>query len=406
MNRVKEKIYKRYSWLSLLGKSPKMKGDIFYLIVSSGLINLLGLALPLVMMQIFDRVLPYKSLSTLGWLISAVIIATLFETLLRTLRGLISSWISSRFEHFVSTKAINSILNLDLDAYEKDGAGVHLERLGAIPTLRNFYSGQLFQILLDLPFALLYLSVLYYIGGKLVLYTVVLLGLFVLLTLYTKRKYAYYKKLETTVKNRHINFLVELLGGMHTIKAMAMEELMLRRYESIQTSIATSSLKMNNWNQLPMVTGQFFSNINRLGIIALGASAVISGNLTVGAMTACAMVATRIMQPFQQMASFWLREAEAQIAQEHLNEIVDVDDTVETDEEPTVFDIDGKITFHNLSYNFINSEEKMFESLSFCINPGELTFIKCENQNIASSLTYLMTGVAKPQDGEVFIDEF
>lgn len=390
----------------VISSFKNIKKDIIALLTSTLLINFLALAMPLALLQVYDRILPNKAYNTLGWLISGVIIALFFEVVIKLTRGSIGNWISARFDHILGVEVFEHLLSSKLNDFSRTGAGVHMERLNAVNTLRSYYSGQVIQIFLDLPFAVLFLFVQYYIGGPIVFYTLTIVVLFLIIIAYSKRKYEKYKTLHQNVSDHSFNFIMETLGGIHTVKSNTMEEQMLRRYESILSGSSALLLKQNIWNNFPQQAGYIASQLNLLGILAISAAFVINGNLTIGAMTACTMLGARVMQPILQMARFWFRRADAQIATNQLAQLAEMTPDIINADQSSIEDIEGKLHLENVSFTNDNTGQTLLKNISLDVKPGEIVGIKSLRSEESSSLALLACGIYRTDKGKVMIDDY
>src|SRR6266567_218990 len=153
-------------------------GDRLPLLISSAGINLLALALPIFILQIYDRVLPNGATTTLFVLIVGLAIAFAFDIALRALRASVATWNGARFEHILRIRAVERLLRAPLHQFERDTPGSYLGRINAIGSMRDFHASQLLFAAVDLPFALLFLGLIAYLGSWLVLIPLVLFVVF------------------------------------------------------------------------------------------------------------------------------------------------------------------------------------------------------------------------------------
>jgi ATP-binding cassette subfamily C protein LapB len=393
-------------WIRLIRHIPKSKSDATLLVIASVTINILALALPIVLMQIYDRIIPNSSYSTLSWLVMGVVIAIILETALKIARSYISNWLSARIDYILNNEALKCYLFSRLDRYEKDKAGVHFERFNAINTVKSYISGQILLILLDIPFAFLFLGLLYYIGGFLVLYTIGILVVFIIIIMLSKKKFERFNEKLVENNKENLDFILETLGGIHTVKSLSMEERMFRKFENIQARSSDTGYRLNRWKALPTNSTQFFTQANMLGIVFLGADFVIKGFLTIGAMTACTMLATRGLQPIIKFAGFWLRFSEVTTAQNQIQEILDLFPEEDIQQNASLIrDIEGSVSFENFSlkHEQFNIEINNFNAL---INGGDVVGVTGDNNELTSVLMLSLCGMYKPTGGEIFIDEY
>lgn len=229
------------------------------LMVATLFINILSLAMPLTLLQVYDRIIPNNASGTLAMLILGVASALLLEALLRLGRSWVSGWMGARFDHLAGCMAMERLLHSGVPDFERQGSGVHLERLNALGTLREFYAGQAILALVDLPFAVLFLAVIAYLGTWLVFVPLGLLVVFVLTALYVGKRLRGSLEDRIMSDERRFNFIIEVLGAVHTVKGLAMEEQMLRRYERLQETSAEANFEVAKDSAKALSVGAFFS---------------------------------------------------------------------------------------------------------------------------------------------------
>jgi len=196
-------------------------GNNFYLMLSTLVINLLALAMPIMMLQTYDRILPSHGVGTLVLLISGVICAVIIEVGLRLARSYLTGWSGAVFEHKTACAAMSHLLHSNVQEFEQHGAGAYIQKMAAISRLRSFYSGQALMTMVDLPFVLTFLFLIAYIGGNLVFVPLTLFLLFCIISwIVGMRLKREVREQDFSDKIRY-NFLIETLTGIHTIKSHA-----------------------------------------------------------------------------------------------------------------------------------------------------------------------------------------
>lgn len=385
---------------------PFLYSNTFDLAVSSILINLLSLALPLTLMQVYDRILANQAISTLVWLIICCSFALMMEISLRIVRSYTSGWIAARFEHQVGCSTVERFLACRLEDFEKDEFGVQLDRLNAISTLRSFYGGQVFQVLMDIPFAILFLFAIWFVGRELVYFPLAVIAVFLIITQFFKFGFEVARKEQQHLTDRRFNYLIELFCGIHSVKALAMEEQMIRRYESLQSNEANNVMQVTKWNYLPVNLASLCSQIIMFGIIGFGAYFVIDGSLTIGGLTACTMLGARAFQPIQSAAGFWLKFSAAKIARSQLQDVAQMQPDVTPDMAPFPADIDGSINLNGVSFRFRPDLPLIIDNLSLRVDAKNFIGIKGKGSSGSTTLLYLIMGALRPEKGMAFIDEY
>lgn len=375
------------------------------MVMSSLFINLLALVFPLALLQMYDRIIPNNAYDTLAILLIIVVTAMVFELILKIGRAALSAWCSSRLEFRLATKSFDRIMDTSQCEFEKEGAGEHLEKINALHTVKDFFGGQTIANVLDFPFVLIYISLIAIIGGWLVLAPLVVL------TLYACLAYTVGRSMRATLENRRaaderrLNFIIETLSGIHTIKSMAMEPLIQRRYERLNKGAAKWDSDLSYQSTVTTSSSSLLSHINMILIVCFGCSMVVSGTLTVGGMAACTLLANRALNPMSVALNTWQRIHAARLAQRRLASISTLEKETDT-KAKSLSNIEGKIELKSIALRVEKKETPLFEDINLVIEPGEAISIKGSGQSGRSSLLLMMMGVIKPTLGQVWIDGY
>ncbi|WP_158498762.1 peptidase domain-containing ABC transporter [Magnetospira sp. QH-2] len=373
------------------------------LFMSSLFLNVLSLALPLALLQVYDRIVPNSSRGTLVMLIFGVLTALFLESLLRIARSSITGWIGARFEHRAGCAAFDHMLGTSLQEFERVGSGVQLERISSLRTVKEFYAGQAVTAVLDLPFAFFFLALIWMLGGYLVWVPATTLALFALVTVFKSSSLKKAIDNYTQARDRRLNFTIEVLGGVHSVKSMAMEALMLRRYSRLQETTAEADYRVALENASAMSTGVFFSQLTMIGVAAFGATMVVDNLITVGVLASCTLLSGRALQPLQRAVGLWTRFQTVSLARKRLKEIF----KLPLDEEPENVNrepIEGALEMRHVKFKFADDLPEIMTDINLDVLPGECVGIAGSNSSGKSTLLGLMTGALRPTEGEVLID--
>ncbi|MEO5331219.1 MAG: ATP-binding cassette domain-containing protein [Magnetococcus sp. YQC-5] len=412
----KDKFFSKEGWPARLTPFSVVANSIWDLLLISFVLNLLGLALPLTLLQVYDRILQFEAISTLNLLLLGVVVAMLLEALLKMGRSYVGAWLGARFEHSASVSAMERLLKTNLVDFERVGNGVHLERLNAINVIKDFYAGGAVLVLLDLPFVLVFLALIYHLAGLLVLIPVVLFLLFLLFTLYIGAQLHRAISDRTKADDIRINFIIETLSGIHTVKSMAMEALMLRRYERLQEACALGAQSVGMHGSDAQTIGAFFSQLTTVAVVTFGSIQVINHELTIGGLSACSMLAGRSIQPLQRAVGIWARFQTIRIAKKRLHALFELQPDL-PQEMPPFPELHGKLVMQNVSFSYPNEltdehdhsdkiqqgMRKVIHNVNLTVHPGET--IAIQGGSGKTTLLWLMMGAIRPTEGQVFIDD-
>ncbi|MFO7746459.1 MAG: ATP-binding cassette domain-containing protein [Orrella sp.] len=396
--------------------SELFAGTKITIILASCGINLLALALPLLMLQLYDRILPFQSLDTLTLLAATVLLAVLIESFLRAVRAYITSWVAARFEHRAMNAAVNRTLAEPLHQFEKKGTGLFMDRFRSITTLKYHYSGQSFQQLLDLPFTFLYIAVAFLISPWIGLLLICGYTVFALITLFRGRGFTDLVKEQKEVDARRGNFLTETVTNIHTLKSMTLESLMQRRHERLQESCARLMSRLAYRLDMASGIGAIFSPLMTMLTVAIGAWLVIQGQLTNGELAACVLLGMRALSPLQKLGGLWSKHQEDSMLRTELSKIMAEKTLPDSGRGAKAKGFDSKcvpgerprqaatLELKQVSYQFPAASSPIFDHLDVKVEAGECLCITGEGGSGFSTLLQLMAGVLTPTGGQVMLD--
>ncbi|RAU22603.1 ABC transporter permease [Paramagnetospirillum kuznetsovii] len=380
-----------------------LKGNLFDLTMGSLFLNILGLALPMALLQVYDRILPNKSVGTMVLLMGGVLGALMLESTLNFCRSYITGWVGAKFEHKAGCTALDHLVMAGIDDFEKDGSGAHLERMGALPTVREFYAGQAMLTLLDLPFAVLYLSLVAMMGGWLVLVPIALLVAFAVtaIAIGTQLRGSLQKRM--VADDRRFNFIIEVLGGIHSVKAFSMEAQMVRRYERLQEACAEGAYRVALHSSTAMGVSSFFSQATTICVAMVGALVVMDGDMTTGGLAACSMLAGRAMSPLQKALGVWTRFQSFMLARHRLTELFTLRPEAPKGL-PKVGQIKGALELEGASFRYGEKLPFIIKDANIAIREGECIAISAGNGAGKTTLLTLLQGTLRPTVGRLLVD--
>ena len=387
-------------------------GERSTITAASVVINLLALAFPLLMLQLYDRILPNQSIDTLTLVAVTVGFAVVVESLLRVARSYTTAWIAARFEHRAMMAMAERVLAEPLHEFERKGTGTVMDRFKSITTLKYHYSGQTFQQLMDLPFAFLYVLIIFFMSPAIGLMLVVGYTIFILITWKNSVDFPELVKEQKTADLRRSNFLNETFNNVHTLKSMTMESLMLRRHERLQENCARLMARLTYSLDMSSGLGNIFSPLMTMFTVALGAWLVINHEMTNGELAACILLGMRSLAPLQRLGGMWSKHQQDKILRDELAQAMTEPvfpaptkqkSSIEHAEVEKQFST-ARIELENVSYRFPGAKTNIFENLSLVVEPGECLAIVGEGGSGRSTLLQMLAGVLEPEQGRVLID--
>ena len=366
-------------------------------------INLLSLALPVVILQVYDRILPNSATETLLFLMVGLVVVLMLDGILRVVRSHITGWTAARFEHLAGCAAVDRLLSTDITAFERDAPGIHLDRISAIDALRDFHAGQAKLLIVDLPFVLLFLGLIWIIAGPLVLVPVVLLAVLAVTAILVGLALKQSLHERADLDDRRYNFIIEALSGIHTVKVMAMEALLQRRYERLQESGAATTYRSTFLSNVATAIGSLFSNLTMVSVAAVGATYVMATELSIGGLAACTLLAGRAVQPLLRALGLWTQFQNIQVASQRVDTLFSLEPEARAADD-NAGKLSGAVELQNVSFAYGADEPTLFDKINLKIKPGEIIGISGGTGSGKTSLLMLMMNALRPTEGRVLFD--
>lgn len=381
--------------------SKKIYKDV---IVASIVINLFVLASPLFTMNVYDRVVPNNAVETLWVLAIGVGVIYLIDLLLKFLRTYFLDIAGKKSDIIMSSLLFERVMDLKLSVKPRS-VGSFASNLREFDTVRNFFTSSTLAVLIDLPFAALFLLITYFISGYIVVVPLVFMALIIIYT------FAIKDPLQSSIKStfeasaKKNGILIETLNGLETIKTMGATGHVQWNWEEATGEIANKSIKSKMISSSINTVTSFLVQLNTVGVIVFGVYMIQDTKLTMGGLIAAVMLSSRAIAPMGQVASLLANYEQTKTAYESLKKIMEM--PVERPEGKKFVrrnTFNGKIEFKNVSFTYPESSKASLDRISFTINHGEKVGIIGKNGSGKTTIEKLILGLYSPTEGSVLID--
>lgn len=392
-----------------------MRNDIIYkkisripvkyipiMILASISINILSLALPLTMKQIYSNIIISKSIETLTWLILGCIVTLMLEVLIRKIKYSSSKWISAKYENQLSTYLMQKILNSFETDFERSSYNTNIEKFNSVARVTAFYSTSFFQLFIDLPFMIFFLYLIFYIGGYLVVIPIVLAIIYIVLMIINSKYYFKNKEIQIETSDKLMTQLSETLEKIHLVKAAGLEDFQISKYKKVLKDTTEAEFKTNKFQMIPQSISAYFSQITLFSILMGGSYLMIIGKISFGDITACSLLGGRAIAPIQSLMNSYLQSKDIKLLKGRLDNISLKPDQYCEDTPLFPEDIDGMIEIINLKYN--NVQNNMQETLSCKISSGSFVCINPIEFLSYGKVLLKIIGKEKIEGGKILID--
>ena len=386
-------------WSTIL-KSRRLYGEV---LVASLLINIFALATPLFVMNVYDRVVPNQAIETLWVLASGVAIVYLFDLTMKSLRGYFIDAAGKRADIILSSKTFSRVMDIKMSA-RPARVGSFANNLQEFDSFREFFTSTTLITLIDLPFVILFILLIYGIGGELAVVPLVAIPLIVIVSLLFQRPLQELVQKTFIESARKHAMLIETLSALDTVKGSRAEGVMQHRWESFNARIATLALKSRFLSLSTINIAQTIQQLGTVAIVILGVYAILEGNLSVGGLIACTILTGRCLAPMSQVANILTRYHHSMAAYGAISTVMAL--PVERPEGRKFLhrpNIDGEITFRNVTFCYPQQKVPALKDISFRIAKGEKIGIIGRTGSGKSTLARLIMHFYDLDSGSILI---
>jgi ATP-binding cassette subfamily C protein LapB len=384
----------------------KQNRDVYAMVLLGGVfINLFALASPLFIMNVYDRVIPNNAIET-GWALGiGALTVFVFDLVMRTLRGYLIDLGGRRIDVIAARRIYDQVLNMKLAGRPKS-SGQFANMLRDFDSVREFFTSATVTGLVDLPFSLFFLFIIYKLGGGLAFILVGLILLVVLIGFAIQYKLKSAVRRATQTSETKHGLLVETIHGLETVKSVSADGRFRARYMDYVGENAAQSQSSRFWSSLGVNIATFLQQIASIILVLVGMYLVQDTKLTMGALIACVILGGRAIAPIGQIAGLMTRYHQAGGALKTLNRIMS--QPVERPPGKQFLhrsDLQGKIAFEKVSFSYPGVNRKVLENVSFSINAGERVGVIGRIGSGKSTLARLILNLYEPQEGTLLADD-
>ncbi|WP_292195427.1 type I secretion system permease/ATPase [Mesorhizobium sp.] len=388
-----------------LGAVHKYRHLLGEVLIASFFLQVFALISPLFFQVVIDKVLVHRSMSTLDVLVAGLIALTVFETVLGTLRVYLFAHTTNRIDVELGARLFRHLMALPIAYFQTRRVGDSVARVRELENIRQFLTSSALTLVIDLVFTVVFLAVMFYYTTPLTL--IVLSSFPFYIGISAGAAPLFRRRLDEKFDRGSENqaFLVETVTGVETLKAMAVEPQMQRRWEEQLAAYVTASFRVLSLNNTASQAVQMINKLVVAATLYFGAKLVIGGDLTVGELVAFNMLAGRVSMPVLRLAQIWQDFHQARLSIDRLGDILN------TIPEPSFNPgraalpaIRGQVTFEHATFRYRVDGPEVLHDVSFSVEPGQVIGIVGSSGSGKSTVAKLIQRLYVPESGRVLVD--
>jgi len=367
--------------------------------VAATMSNLISFATPLFFQIMIDKVIPHHSYQTLFAVVLAFVVTMLFDGLFQYVRQYLLLFASNKIDARLAERTFNKLLHLPMQFFETHTTGVLLRHMQQTESVRQFLTGRLFSTLLDVSALPILLIGLFLYSGML---TFIVLGFalaiasFIAVMVPTFRRYL--EQLYQAEGSRQSD-LVETIHGMRAVKSLALESLRAKSWGQKVANSIRKRATVGYFGAIALVLTQSIQSMMQMTILAVGATLVFDGTLSMGALVAFNMLSGRVTGPLVQIVGLINEYQQTALSVKMLGKVMDHPPERDPNQRGIRPLITGEMEFSQISFRYTNSAIPALDNVSFRVEEGQIIGIVGRSGSGKTTATRMIQGIITPQEG-------
>ncbi|KZL02072.1 Toxin RTX-I translocation ATP-binding protein [Pseudovibrio sp. Ad5] len=379
--------------------------DYIHVAIAALVINSLALASPLFIMNVYDRVLPNFAIPTLWALAAGVLLALVFDGILKTARSSIINMTGKQADLAIASRIFSHALGLDLEN-RPGSTGQFANHIKEFETVREFFTSSSLVALIDMCFIGLFIMVLFLIVGPIAYVPLAAVPVVILINLLVQPALAGSVDQATKESAMRHSVLVESIANIDTIRALNAESSMQIKWERSVASSAAAILKGRYWSTLAQSLTGFAQALVSICIVVWGVFLVNDGAVNMGGLIAAMMLSGRVLAPLSSIAGTLTRLRQTMHSYKMLSGLMELP----AERRPNRTYVNSRITsgaisFQNVSFRYPEAAEDSLRNVSFEVRPGETIGLIGRVGAGKSTVGRLLSGLYTPSDGAILVDK-
>jgi subfamily B ATP-binding cassette protein HlyB/CyaB len=386
----------------------RYRGMLLQVLLASFVVQLFSLANPLLIQVIIDKVISQRSLDTLQILGIALVVVTLMEGVIGSLRTFLFTDTTNRIDLRLGAEVIDHLLRLPLNYFDRRPVGELGTRIAELEKIRNFLTGQALITLLDAAFSVIYIIVMFLYSWLLTIIALAVLPIQIAMTLLAAPLFRRQYRQAAEENARTQSHLVEVLTGIQTVKAQNVEMVSRWKWQDYYAKYISRTFEKTITGTAVTESSQVLQKLSQLLVLWVGAALVLQGELTLGQLIAFRIISGYVTQPLLRLSSIWQNIQELRVSFERLADVVD------TPEESSLADkaniplppVHGDVVFDNVSFSFGPGQPEVLTNIQLHVQPGTFVGIVGQSGSGKSTLMKLLPRLYSPSKGRILVDRY
>jgi ATP-binding cassette subfamily B protein len=386
----------------------RYRGMLLQVLLASFVVQLFSLANPLLIQVIIDKVIAQRSMDTLQILGMALVVVTLMEGVIGSLRTFLFADTTNRIDLRLGSEVIDHLLRLPLGYFDRRPVGELGTRIAELEKIRNFLTGQALMTVLDAMFSVIYVAVMLFYSVTLTLVALAVLPIQIAITVLGAPLFRRQYRQAAEENARTQSHLVEVITGIQTVKAQNVEMVSRWRWQDFYSRYIARTFEKTVTGTFLNETSQVLQKLSQLLVLWVGASMVLKGDLTLGQLIAFRIISGYVTQPILRLSSIWQSVQELRVSFERLADVVDTpEESSEADKANIPLPpIVGDVLFENVSFTFAPGTPQVLSNIDLHVPAGTFIGIVGQSGSGKSTLMKLLPRLYAPNSGRILIDRY
>lgn len=386
----------------------KNKGVLIQVFIASFIVQLFGLANPLLIQVIIDKVIAQRSLDTLQILGIALVVVTILGGFIGSLRTFLFAETTNRIDTRLGAEVIDHLLRVPLNYFDKRPVGELSSRISELETIRNFLTGQAVTTILDAMFSVIYIIVMIFYSWLLALIALLVVPIQILLTLLGAPLFRKQIRNVAEENAKTQSHLVEVLTGVQTVKAQNIEIVSRWKWQDLYSKYISKSFEKTITGTALNETSNVLQQLSQLLVLWVGATLVLQGKLSLGQLIAFRIISGYVTQPLLRLSTIWQSIQQLKVSFERLADIIDTPEESSEEDKLNIPlpKISGKVSFQNISFSFLKGSENVLSNVNLDVQAGKFVGVVGQSGSGKSTLMKLIPRLYSPDKGKILIDGY